>query len=197
MKVAVFASGNGSNFQALVDYFRENKLPDTFEWLFCDQPNAFVLERAEKLHVPFHFFSPKEFSSKREYEEKILEILVEKEIELIVLAGYMRIIGPTLLYAYESRIINIHPSLLPDFPGLHGIRDAFAAKVKETGITIHYIDKGIDTGPVIHQETIEITKEDTLDSLEAKIHQIEHQTYPKIIEAVIKEMQKVEEEKND
>ena len=122
---------------------------------------------------------------------------MEKEIELIVLAGYMRIIGPTLLNAYESRIINIHPSLLPDFPGLHGIRDAFAAKVKETGITIHYIDKGIDTGPIIHQETIEITKEDTLDSLEAKIHQIEHQTYPKIIEAVIKEMQKVEEEKND
>ncbi|MGN8983350.1 phosphoribosylglycinamide formyltransferase [Enterococcus villorum] len=197
MKIAVFASGNGSNFQALVEYFRKQNRTDTFEWLFCDQPNAFVLHRAQKLSVPYSAFSPKEFPSKKKYEEKILNILAEKEIDLIVLAGYMRIIGPVLLDAYETRIINIHPSLLPKFPGLHGIRDAFEAKVNQTGVTIHYVDKGVDTGPIIYQEAVSITKEDTLESLEAKIHQTEHQAYPKVIEKVIEKMKKVEEQKND
>lgn len=197
MKIAVFASGNGSNFQAIVEYFRRQNRSDTFEWLFCDQPKAFVLQRAQKLGVPASTFSPKEFSSKKNYEEKILEFLMEKEIDLIILAGYMRIIGTTLLDAYESKIINIHPSLLPNFPGLHGIRDAFEAKVNQSGVTIHYVDKGVDTGPIIYQEAVAITKEDTLDSLEVKIHQIEHRAYPKVIEEVIEEMKNVEEQKND
>ncbi|MEY8444806.1 phosphoribosylglycinamide formyltransferase [Enterococcus ratti] len=188
MKIAVFASGNGSNFQALVEYFLKKNQLATIEWLFCDQPNAFVLQRAQKLGIPFHSFSPKEFPSKKKYEEKILEILMDKEIDLVVLAGYMRIVGATLLEAYESKIINIHPSLLPAFPGLHGIRDAFKAQVTKTGITIHYIDKGVDTGPIVYQEKITLSKEETLESLEAKIHQIEHQSYPKVIEKIIEEM---------
>ncbi|MDB1680196.1 MULTISPECIES: phosphoribosylglycinamide formyltransferase [Enterococcus] len=192
MRIAVFASGNGSNFQALVEYFREKGLTDQFVWLFCDQPNAYVLERASKLDISTSIFSPKEFQSKKAYEEKILEYLLDKEVDLIVLAGYMRIIGSTLLDQYESRIINIHPSLLPDFPGLHGIRDAFEAGVKKTGVTIHYIDKGVDTGPIICQESVEIKKGDTLEELERRIHQVEHRIYPKVIEQVVKEMKTME-----
>ncbi|MBF8807900.1 MAG: phosphoribosylglycinamide formyltransferase [Enterococcus lacertideformus] len=197
MKIAVFASGNGSNFQAIVEHFRRENRSDTFEWLFCDQPKAHVLHRAKKLGVPFTVFSPKEFSSKDKYEEKILEVLIEKKIDLIILAGYMRIIGANLLDAYESRIINIHPSLLPAFPGLYGIRDAFEAKVPKTGVTIHYVDKGVDTGPIIYQEVLKITDEETLEQLETKIHQVEHRIYPKIIEEVIEELSKVEEQRND
>lgn len=192
MRIAVFASGNGSNFQALVEYFHEKRLTDQFVWLFCDQLDAYVLERAGKLGIPTSVFSPKEFQTKKVYEEKILEYLLDKEVDLIVLAGYMRIIGSTLLDKYESRIINIHPSLLPDFPGLHGIRDAYEAGVEKTGVTIHFIDKGVDTGPIICQESVRVEKEDTLEELERRIHQVEHRIYPKVIEQVVKEMKTME-----
>ncbi len=187
MRIAVFASGNGSNFQALVEYFRKKHMADPFVWLFCDQPDGYVLERATTLGIPKSTFSPKEFQTKKAYEEKILEILLAKKVDLIVLAGYMRIIGSTLLDEYESRIINIHPSLLPSFPGLHGIRDAFEASVETTGVTIHYIDKGVDTGPIIFQESVKIEKNDTLEVLEERIHRVEHRIYPRVIEQVVKE----------
>lgn len=185
MKIAVFASGNGSNFQALVDYLKKNRLSATIEWLFCDQPHAYVLQRAKKAQVPSTCFSPKEFASKTEYEQAILEELANREIDLIVLAGYMRIVGEGLLSTYENKMINIHPSLLPNFPGLHGIRDAFEAGVKETGVTVHYIDRGVDTGPIIRQEKVMIEKEDTLATLEQKIHQIEHQIFPEVIANIV------------
>lgn len=185
MKIAVFASGNGSNFQALVDYFKKNQLSATIEWLFCDQPQAYVLQRAKKAQVPITCFSPKEFASKMEYEQAILKELAKREIDLIVLAGYMRIVGEGLLSVYENKMINIHPSLLPNFPGLHGIRDAFEAGVKETGVTVHYIDRGVDTGPIIRQEKVLIEKEDTLATLEQKIHQIEHQIFPEVIANIV------------
>ena len=104
---------------------------------------------------------------------------------MIVLAGYMRIVGEGLLSVYENKMINIHPSLLPNFPGLHGIRDAFEAGVKETGVTVHYIDRGVDTGPIIRQEKVMIEKEDTLATLEQKIHQIEHQIFPEVIANIV------------
>ncbi|MGM9903127.1 phosphoribosylglycinamide formyltransferase [Enterococcus sp. 10A9_DIV0425] len=185
MRIAVFASGNGSNFQALVEYFKENEVPATIDWLFCDRPDAFVLQRAEKLGIKATCFSPKEFASKVLYEQAILEELANHQIDLIVLAGYLRIIGKELLTAYENKIINIHPSLLPDFPGLHGIRDAFEARVKETGVTVHYVDSGVDTGPIIRQEKVEIEPQDTLVTLEEKIHRIEHRIFPEAIVELI------------
>lgn len=130
-------------------------------------------------------FSPKDFVNKSAYEQELLTCLREKEIDLILLAGYMRIIGPNLLSAYEKRIINIHPSLLPAFPGLHGIRDAYEAGVAETGVTVHYIDAGVDTGPIIRQKKVAILPEDTLASLEEKIHAAEHQIYPEVITEII------------
>ena len=145
MKIAVFASGNGSNFEAIAAAFSQKKIAGQLSLVFCDQPEAYVLTRAQKRKIPVVCFSPSDFSSREQYEEQVLKHLKEHQIDLIVLAGYLRIIGKTLLEAYPKRIVNIHPSLLPSFPGLHGIEEAFHYGVKITGITIHYVDSGVDT----------------------------------------------------
>lgn len=185
MKIAIFASGNGSNFEAIAQAVEKQDIQAEIAVLFCDQKSAFVLERAAKYQVPTVSFSPKDFSSKVNYENEIKRMMHEFDVELIVLAGYMRIVGLTLLEAFPKKIINLHPSLLPSFPGLHGIQDAFDYGVKVSGITIHYIDEGVDTGPIIAQVPTEITAEDTLESLEEKIHQLEHYWYPKVLGEII------------
>lgn len=158
--------------------------------VFSDRTEAYVLERAKSLQIPVRSFSPKQFTNKVEYEREILKELEAKEVELLVLAGYMRLIGPTLLNAYPNRILNIHPALLPEFPGLHGIRDAFEAGVKQTGVTVHYVDNGVDTGPILAQKRVNIEENETLASLELKIHQAEHQLYPEVIQDVIQAIKK-------
>ncbi|EAC9513095.1 phosphoribosylglycinamide formyltransferase, partial [Listeria monocytogenes] len=128
---------------------------------------------------------PAAFASKAAFESKLIEELQDHVIDFIVLAGYMRIIGNTLLSAYEGRVINIHPSLLPSFPGKSGIADAFAYGVKVTGVTVHYVDAGIDTGPIIAQEIVRIDTDDTLTSVTEKIHQVEHQIYPAVLAEIV------------
>ena len=164
---------------------KNGKIPGRVAVLFCDKKDAFVLERAKKHGTPFITFSPKEFQSKNAYEEAIKERLAEYAIDLVVLAGYMRIVGETLLQAYPNKIINLHPSLLPSFPGLHGIQEAYEYGVKVTGITIHYIDAGVDTGPIIAQATTEVLPADTLEALEEKIHRLEHYWYPKVLAEIM------------
>lgn len=184
-KIAIFASGNGSNFEAIAQAVEQKQIQGEIAVLFCDQPKAYVLERAVKYGIPTFSFLPKDFSNKIAYETEIKRVMTEFDIELIVLAGYMRIVGQTLLEAYPQKIINLHPSLLPSFPGLHGIKDAFDYGVKYSGITIHYIDEGVDTGPIIAQAITEVTQEDTIESLEEKIHQLEHHWYPKVLAEII------------
>lgn len=185
MRVAILASGNGSNFEALAHQFQAGLLPGELIFVFSDHHNAYVLERARRLNVRAFSFEVKEFANKVAYEEALLRLLQEQEIDLIVLAGYMRIIGKTLLSHYSNRILNIHPSLLPSFPGLHGIKDAYEYGVKVTGVTVHLVDDGVDTGPIIAQEPVMILPEDTLESLEEKIHQTEHRLYPKVLRDVL------------
>lgn len=185
MRVAILASGNGSNFEALAHQFQAGLLPGELIFVFSDHHNAYVLERAQRLNVRAFSFEVKEFENKAAYEEALLQLLQEQEIDLIVLAGYMRIIGQTLLSHYSNRILNIHPSLLPSFPGLHGIKDAYEYGVKVTGVTVHLVDDGVDTGPIIAQEPVMILPEDTLESLEEKIHQTEHRLYPKVLRDVL------------
>lgn len=202
-KLAVFASGSGSNYEVLMQYFytdtNSSSHPSTevfqreyhFEkdvevaLVVTDQPNAYVIERAKKWETPTFVISPKDFVSKAEYEQAILEELERNQVEFIVLAGYMRLIGPTLLQAFKGRMVNIHPSLLPAFPGKNAIGQAFAYGVKLTGITIHFIDEGMDTGPIIYQEAVEIEINDTEESLIEKIQAVEHQCYPQIVEACL------------
>lgn len=183
MRFAIFASGNGSNFQAIVESVQQQMITGELACLFCDQATAYVVERAKQLGIPYYVLEKTTQHTKSEYESQILAILKQEDIELIVLAGYMKIIGTILLEAYPNRIINLHPSLLPLFPGKQAILDAYNARVSETGITIHVVDDGVDTGPIIYQEALTIKKNESLESLERRIHQLEHQIYPQIIQS--------------
>jgi len=188
MRIAVMASGNGSNFEAIVQAANQGGIQGEIALLFCDQKKAYVLERSQKLNVPSVQFSPKDFLSKADYERALKDLFLEHQIDLIILAGYMRIIGPTLLKAFPKRMINIHPSLLPSFPGLHGIQESYDYGVKVTGITIHYIDEGVDTGPIIMQATVDVSSLKTVEEWEEKIHQLEHVVYPKVIGDIVKKL---------
>lgn len=179
VKVAVFASGTGSNFEKLVTYEKENKnCSYNIAILITDIESAKVIAKAKKLGIVTYFVNPKNFDTKEDFENKIVEILNLHNIELIALAGYMRILSKTLLNSYPNKIINIHPSLLPKYPGKSGIADAFMDKAEKTGVTIHYVDSGIDTGKIITQEELAIEPNWSMDELEESIHKIEHRIYP-------------------
>lgn len=182
-KIAVFASGNGSNFQVIGEQF-------PVEFVFSDHRDAYVLERADKLGILSYAFELKEFENKAEYEEAIVNLLAQHQIDLVCLAGYMKIVGPTLLSAYQGRMINIHPAYLPEFPGAHGIEDAWNAGVTESGVTIHWVDSGVDTGKVIKQVRIPRLVHDTIESFEERIHAAEYQLYPQVLESLGAERRK-------
>src|SRR5699024_2907236 len=146
--------------------------------LVCDQPKAHVIGKAASYGIETIVFDPKEYNSKEQYEEEIIKKLKRANVDWIVLAGYMRIVGETLLKAYENRIINIHPSLLPSFPGVDAVGQALEAGVKVSGVTIHYVDEGIDTGPIISQEPVTVFEKDTNETLQQRIQQVEHVLYP-------------------
>jgi phosphoribosylglycinamide formyltransferase-1 len=181
LRVAVFASGNGSNFQAIVDAVQAGKLDVSIELLVCDKPQAPVVARAERANIEAFIFKPKDYASREVYEQEILGMLQQKDIDLIVLAGYMRIITSALVGPYEGRMINIHPSLLPSFPGVNAIGQALEHGVKITGVTVHYVDGGLDSGPIIAQRSLDILPDDTEDSLAERIHHIEGELYPQVI----------------
>jgi len=182
---AVFASGNGSNFEAIAKAVKNGRIKAHLALLICDQPNAFVIKRAQRLRVRIALIKREDFSSKRDFELKIIEILKENKIGLVVLAGFMRIVGEKLLEAYKNRIVNIHPALLPSFKGAHGIKDAFNYGVKVTGVTVHFVNDELDGGSIILQKEITVKDNDTLESLEAKIHKLEHELYPQAINLII------------
>ncbi len=190
MKTAVFASGNGSNFEAIVKAVQSGKLAAEVVLLICDKPHAYVLKRAEQLGIMSVAFQPKLFDTKATYEREVLTHLKAEGVELIVLAGYMRIVGETLLKAYPKRILNIHPSLLPLYPGRQGIPDAFNDGATETGVTVHIVDEGIDTGEILAQRNIAIEPDDTINSLEETLHAVEHELFPEVIQTYIKKLQK-------
>ncbi|SJZ40693.1 phosphoribosylglycinamide formyltransferase-1 [Cetobacterium ceti] len=180
--VAVFASGNGSNFQNLVEYKSEIY---RVKILIVDRKNAYAIERGKKLGIETVYVNIKKFENKELYEKHILEILEKKEIKFIILGGYMKIISPVLLNKFRNKIINIHPSYLPNFPGKSAIEDVYKKGEKETGVTIHFVDEGIDTGKIIYQEKIKINIKWTLEELENEIHRVEHRIYPKVIEKIV------------
>lgn len=174
-KIAVFASGNGSNFQVIAEQFQ-------VALVFSDHRDAYVLERAQNLDVASYAFELKEFDNKQAYEEKIIQLLDDHNIDLVCLAGYMKIVGSTLLEAYQGKIINIHPAYLPEFPGAHGIEDAWKAGVSESGVTIHWVDSGVDTGQIIQQVRVPRLPDDTIETFEARIHEAEYKLYPQVLE---------------
>ena len=184
LRIAVFASGNGSNFQALADAAREGRLGADIRLLVCDRPNAFVVQRAEAAGIPAYVFRPRDYPSRETYEKEILAELERLGIELVVLAGYMRILTNVLVDAYAGCMINIHPSLLPAFPGVNAIRQALEYGVKVTGVTVHFVDGGVDTGPIIAQEALAVEENDTEETLAERIHRIEHRLLQEVVRKI-------------
>ena len=171
-KIAVFASGFGSNFQAIIEAVESRKLNAEIALLVSDKPSCKAVERASAAGIDAFTFCAKDYAGKAAYEQAVLTELRKRQVEYIVLAGYMR-------------IINLHPALLPSFPGAHGIADAYHYGVKVFGITIHFVDEGVDTGKIINQFAFHSEENDTLETIETKIHQLEHQHYPATVDKVI------------
>ncbi len=177
-KIAVFASGHGSNLQTLIDYSLANDINGDITLVFSNNPEAHALKRAKNALIKTYHFSPKDFGSRNAYDKKILEIMLKNEIDLVCLAGYMLLLSQEFIDKYKNKIINIHPSLLPSFKGMHGIKDAFDYGVKITGVTVHFVDGELDNGPIIMQKAVAIEEKDTIETLERKIHKAEHLIYP-------------------
>lgn len=186
--IAVFASGTGSNFLAINEAIHNKTLNTNITLLVSDRPNCKAVENALRLGINVFAYSPKSYKLKTVYEKEIIDHLLLNNVQLIVLAGYMRIIGPTLLSEYENRILNIHPSYLPNYKGMDAIGQALSDNATFTGVTVHYVDEGMDTGSIIEQVRVEITENETRESLESKIHIIEHILYPNVIKKVLEEL---------
>ena len=186
LKIAVFASGYGSNFEAIAKACQSGELEAEVVLMVCDKPTARVNALADELGVERMTFSAKDYASKAEYEAEIVERCKALGVELICLAGYMRLVGETLMGAYEGRMINIHPSLLPSFAGKDAVERAMEWGVKVYGATIHYVDSTLDGGKIIAQRAIPY-EGDSIDELMAMIHPLEHQLYIDTIKKLIKQ----------
>lgn len=182
--LAVFASGSGTNFQAIAEACRDGRIDAQVVLLVCDRQGAYAIERAKALGIDTLVLHPRECADKADYECRIVDRLLQLNVDLVCLAGYMRIVGPTLYDAFGGKILNIHPALLPSFKGAHGIDDAFNFGVKVFGVTVHFIDLTIDGGTIVMQRAFEYYGSDR-DEVETRIHQIEHQLYPEAINKVI------------
>ncbi|MBE6137653.1 MAG: phosphoribosylglycinamide formyltransferase [Erysipelotrichaceae bacterium] len=184
-RIAIFASGSGTNFEALVQACKSKYVNAEVVLMVCDKKNAYVCERAKNHNIDSFIFSAKNYESKAAYEAEIVKKLDEYKVDLVCLAGYMKLCGEVLLNSYEGKIINIHPALLPSFKGAHGIEDAFNYGVKVFGVTVHYVDSGMDSGKIIDQEAFHIEAGDTILDVERKIHAIEHVLYPKVLKSLV------------
>jgi phosphoribosylglycinamide formyltransferase 1 len=185
MKVAVFASGTGSNFAAILEAIQSQKITNVeVVLLVSDRPEALAVQKAKDESIPVFTFNAKDYPNKQAYEEEIHENLTQRHVDFIVLAGYMRLLGHVLLEAYDRKIINVHPSLLPAFSGKDAIGQALNYGVKVTGVTVHYVDEGMDTGAVIAQRAVMIGSDETRESLIKKIQEQEHSLLPEVIQSL-------------
>ncbi|HSG30338.1 MAG TPA: phosphoribosylglycinamide formyltransferase [Thermodesulfobacteriota bacterium] len=177
-KIGVLVSGSGTNLQAIID----SNIPSCeITIVISNKPDAYALNRAEKHNIPAEVINHKDYDSREAFERQLIKCLDEKGVELIVLAGFMRVLTPFFVKHYKHRIINIHPALLPSFPGVNSTKQAFDYGVRFTGCTVHFVDDGVDTGPIILQSVVEITPDDTEDTLLEKIHEQEHIVFPKAV----------------
>ena len=183
VRLGVLASGRGSNLQAIIDNIEKGSLSAKIAVVISDQPSAYALERARQHTIAAVHVSARGFKGKREeYDSLLVKELQKWDVDIVCLAGFMRIITPTLISAFPNRILNIHPALLPAFPGLHVQKAALEHGVKFSGCTVHFVDEGMDTGPIIIQAVVPILDHDTEESLSARILQQEHTIYSRAIQ---------------
>jgi phosphoribosylglycinamide formyltransferase-1 len=184
--VGVLVSGSGTNLQAILDAQKASALgPGEVRVVVSNVAGVKALERAAQAGVAAHALPHKPFASREAYDEALVKLLREAGVEWVVLAGFMRIVTARLLDAFPLRVLNIHPSLLPSFPGMHAIRQAIEHGVKVTGVTVHFVDAGLDAGPIVAQVAVPVRDDDTEDSLAARIHVEEHRLYPAVVRAVV------------
>jgi phosphoribosylglycinamide formyltransferase-1 len=190
LNLAVFGSGSGSNYQAIAEAIAAGKLDARIACVISDVKEAYILERARKLGHPAIYLDCAPFKTKLdgEAEQRAIDLIQQHGGDFIALAGFMRIVKPGLLTAFAGRIINIHPSLLPNFPGLDAGKQALESGAKETGCTVHFVDGGIDTGPIIVQRKVPVLPRDTVETLMTRIHEQEHLAYPEALQKIAKSM---------
>jgi phosphoribosylglycinamide formyltransferase-1 len=181
-RIAVLVSGSGTNLQALLDH---PVCGPRIALVVSDRREAGGLRRAEARGVETEVLEPDAFPDRDAFDHALADLLRQRGIDLVVTAGYLRLLGPAVLGAYGGRILNVHPSLLPAFPGMHAVADALAHGVKVTGVTVFVVDEGIDTGPIVLQEAIEVRADDDWDSLEARVHEVEHRLLPEAAAALV------------
>lgn len=181
LKIGVLVSGSGTNLQAIIDRCQDGSLPAVVSCVISNKEDAFALERARRHNITAICLKHTEFSGRSAYDAELVKILRSHEVDLVVLAGFMRIITPEFVEAFPNAIMNIHPALLPSFPGLHAQRQALDYGVKVTGCTVHFVDAGTDTGPIIMQATVPVESDDTEDTLSARIQIEEHRLLPESI----------------
>lgn len=178
-KIGVLVSGRGSNFQSIAEAVQRGDIDAEIAVVVCNVPGAGAIDRAKRLDLPCIVVDHRDFGKDREaFERKVVEVLREKEVDLVILAGFMRLLTPYFLREFRNRILNIHPSLLPAFPGAHGARDAAEHGVKVSGLTIHFVDESLDGGPVVLQKAVAVRDDDTEETLAARILEWEHKMYP-------------------
>lgn len=180
IRIGVLVSGRGSNLQALIDNCESGYVPGEIVVVISDKKDAYGLERAENHNIDCVFVEPKG-KSRKDFDQDILGILDEHNVDLVALAGYMRIIGPEFVKKYAGKVMNVHPALLPSFPGLHGQKDALDYGVKISGCTVHFVDEKVDHGPIIIQAAVKVEEDDTVDTLTVRIIEQEHKIYSEAV----------------
>lgn len=181
-RLGILVSGNGTNLQAILDASAEKDYPAGVRLVISNRPDAYALKRAQKSKVPTALIQHSNYPDRGSFEDALIAELDRVPADLVVLAGFMRVLSPHFVRRYPNRILNIHPALLPSFPGTHAIQKAWEYGVKVTGVTVHFVDDGTDTGPIVLQETVPCDhSKDSLETLEEKIHSVERRLFPEAI----------------
>ena len=184
LKIGVLVSGSGTNLQAIIDAIHAGEVDAKIVLVVASRPDAYGITRAELVHIPTLVMNKDFYQNKESADQLIVEKLKEAGAEYVFMAGYMRMVTPIILDAFPNKVVNLHPALLPSFKGAHGIKDAFDAGVKVTGITVHFANAEYDKGPIIAQEPVRVLEDDTLETLETRIHEAEHELYPKVVQLI-------------
>ncbi len=190
--IGVLCSGRGTNLQSILAAVDSGQIPAPVGVVLTDKPGVMALTRAEKAGIPHRCIDRKKCASQRDFEEQLVAVLKEHGVTLVVLAGFMRILSPYFVHEFAGRILNIHPALLPSFPGAHAHRDVLAYGVKISGVTIHFVDEGMDSGPIILQAAVPVEEDDTPETLHARIQVQEHRIYPEALRLVTQDRLRLE-----
>ena len=193
LKIGVLLSGSGTNLQAIIDQIAAGELPVQIVQVVSSRPDAYGIQRAQAAGLPVLVLDRSAYADPEAADARIAAALKDAGAQYVAMAGYMRKVTPVLLDAYPNRILNLHPALLPSFKGAHAIQEAFDAGVKVTGVTVHFANEDYDRGPIIAQRSVEVREDDTVETLEARIHEVEHELYPQVLRLIAEGKVQVDE----